>query len=84
MDPLVGPEDGIALLLHSFVYVTVVHKLGFIYGSVMFMILLYVKDWIINKTMGLEGLQSMDYIFLHDCEKSRGNILGKQDLYLIF
>ncbi len=83
LEPLIGPEDGVALLLHTFVYVTLALKLGLISGSLAFIILLYVKDWIIYKTMRLEGLKCMDYIFLHDSEKSRGNILGKSYFYLI-
>jgi hypothetical protein len=65
-------------LLHSFVFVTLQVKLGStIYALAAFFILIKLKDWVLEKVWGLEGLACMDYIFLHDEKKSRGNILGK-------
>jgi hypothetical protein len=65
-------------LLHSFVFVTLQVKLGStIYALAAFLILIKLKEWVLEKEWGLEGLACMDYIFLHDEKKSRGNILGK-------
>ena len=65
-------------MLHSFVFVTLQVKLGStFYALVVFFILIKLKDYVLEKVWGLEGLACMDYIFLHDEKRSRGNILGR-------
>jgi hypothetical protein len=65
-------------MLHSFVFVTLQVKLGStIYALIVFFILIKLKDYVLEKVWGLEGLACMDYIFLHDEKRSRGNILGR-------
>ena len=64
-------------MLHSFVFVTLQIKLGStMYALVVFVALLQLKNWLLEKFCGLEALASMDYIFLHDDKRSRGNIVG--------
>ncbi len=71
-------------MLHSFVFVTLQVKLGStLYALAVFFILIKLKDYVLEKVWGLEGLACMDYIFLHDEKRSRGNILGRFILFII-
>ena len=72
-----GLDDQIFMMINFLIAVPLMHKFCTFWGLAIFIGVLQLKKWLIEKIFRLEALQCMDYIFLHDCEKSRGNILCK-------
>lgn len=72
---------GIQLLIKAFFLFIFISNFGWIFGGICYFVGFRVLHLLIQLVLGLEGLTTMDYIFLFDKETGRANIVGKNRFF---